>query len=106
MSLAGEVAHPVKYHVDVLGYFLLHIFLVYTTGALIVCLYWIRRLWVAHLFEVNPDGIGIWPPISSSVADAITLVMMVDRTWIALLTGGMGSAGVGALVGYLVLMLR
>ena len=46
------------------------------------------------------------PPISASVADAITLVMMEERTWIILLTGGMVYAGVGTLVGSLGLLLR
>ena len=43
-SLAGAVAHPVKYHADGLGASLLHIFVGDAAGALIVCLEWSRQL--------------------------------------------------------------
>ena len=59
VSLAGVVAHPVKSHVNDLGASLLHFGVGNAAGALIVCLDWSRRLWVAHLFKVNPDGLVV-----------------------------------------------
>ena len=59
MSLAGAVAHPVKSHVDGFGASLLHIVVGDAKCALIFYLDWGRRLWVAHFFGGNPDGLGI-----------------------------------------------